>query len=57
MDEKFVKSMEKYDANGIMTFGESKTIGSTCYFTSGGSKNTIAYKSSIEMLKEKGLIS
>ena len=55
-DEKFTKSMEKYDATSLMTFGESKIVGGTVYYTAGGSKNTIAYKTALAALKEKGLI-
>lgn len=57
-DERFIKSMEKYEAKSLMMFGERETKNADGFvvYASGGSKNSIAYKTAIIALKEKGLI-
>ena len=54
-NERFIKSMDKYNGQDLRHFGEIN-LGDNMY-TTGASKDTIAYKAALEFLKTKGMIS
>ena len=52
-NDKFITSMQKYDGENLIIFGEYEDNG---YSMVGGSKNTIAYKTAYQFLKEHNLL-
>ena len=52
-NEKFITSMQKYEGKDLLVFGEYEDNG---WLKSGGSKNTIAYKTAHKFLKQHNLL-
>lgn len=57
-DSKALKSMKKYSVDNLLIFGEHiDEEGNLCISGSSGSINTIAYKKTLSLLKEAGIVS